>query len=152
MILRIRKEGSDILRKKARVVTSIDRSVRRLIDDMFETMYDANGAGLAAPQVGRSLRIAVIDVGQGPLALINPKITSKSGCVTDVEGCLSFPGVTAKVPRAETVTVEGLDPDGGTVLFQADGLLARAAQHEIDHLDGILFVDRATDVVREIDG
>ncbi len=152
MILRIRKEGSDILRKKARLVTSIDRSVHRLVEDMFETMYDANGVGLAAPQVGRSLQVVVIDVGEGPLALINPKITAQSGSVTDIEGCLSFPGVTAKVPRAEQVTVEGLDLDGKTLLFQADGLLARAVQHEIDHLDGIVIIDRATEVTRETDG
>ena len=87
-----------------------------------------------------------------PLALINPKITAQSGSVTDIEGCLSFPGVTAKVPRAEQVTVEGLDLDGKTLLFQADGLLARAVQHEIDHLDGIVIIDRATEVTRETDG
>jgi len=130
---------------------SIDRSIHKLIDDMFETMYHANGVGLAAPQVGRSLRVVVIDVGQGPLALINPKITASSGSATDVEGCLSIPGVTGKVTRAERVSVEALDPNGETVLFQADRLLARAVQHEIDHLDGILFIDRATEIVRDAD-
>lgn len=151
MVLRIRKEGSEVLRKKARAVAAVDNSIRRLVDDMFETMYHADGVGLAAPQVGRSLRIVVVDVGDGPIALINPKVTSASGSVTDIEGCLSIPGVSGKVPRAERITVEALDADGRQVLFQADGLLARAVQHEVDHLDGILFVDRATEIVRTSD-
>lgn len=151
MVLRIRKEGSEVLRKKARAVTAVDNSIRRLIDDMFETMYHADGVGLAAPQIGRSLRIVVVDVGDGPRALVNPKVTSASGSVTDLEGCLSIPGVSGRVPRAERITVEGLDADGRQVLFQADGLLARAVQHEVDHLDGILFVDRATEIVRASD-
>jgi peptide deformylase len=151
VVLRIRKEGSEVLRKKARAVAAVDNSIRRLVDDMFETMYHADGVGLAAPQVGRSLRIVVVDVGDGPIALINPKVTSASGSVTDIEGCLSIPGVSGKVPRAERITVEALDADGRQVLFQADGLLARAVQHEVDHLDGILFVDRATEIVRTSD-
>lgn len=151
MVLRIRKEGSEVLRKKARAVAAVDNSIRRLVDDMFETMYHADGVGLAAPQVGRSLRIVVVDVGDGPIALINPKVTSASGSVTDIEGCLSIPGASGKVPRAERITVEALDADGRQVLFQADGLLARAVQHEVDHLDGILFVDRATEIVRTSD-
>lgn len=150
MVLRIRTEGSEILRKKARPITSVNRSIKRLAEDMLETMYKARGAGLAAPQIGRDIRLVVIDIGEGPMMLVNPKLTSSAGNVVDVEACLSIPGVSGRVPRAERVCVESLDIDGKTQLLEAEGFLARVMQHEIDHLDGVLFTDRATEVVREI--
>lgn len=114
---------------------------------MFETMYAASGIGLAAPQVGVGKRVIVVDVTpvekeSAPLALINPEIMERMGCVEGTEGCLSIPGVEGVVPRAETVLVRGLDPQGNPFQVRAEGLLARALQHEIDHLDGILFIDR----------
>lgn len=114
---------------------------------MFETMYAASGIGLAAPQIGVGKRVIVVDVTpveeeKAPLALINPEIVERMGYVEGTEGCLSIPGVEGVVPRAETVLVRGLDPQGIPVQVRAEGLLARALQHEIDHLDGILFIDR----------
>jgi peptide deformylase len=149
MVLRIRTEGSEILRKKARPVASVNRSIKRLAEDMLETMYKARGAGLAAPQIGRDIRLVVMDIGEGPLILVNPKLTSSEGSVVDVEACLSIPGVSGKVARAKRVFVEGLDLDGKTQLLEAEGFLARVIQHEVDHLDVVLFIDRATDIVRE---
>jgi len=113
---------------------------------MEETMYAADGAGIAAPQVGISERIIVVDVGEGPLHLINPQVIQASGSVVEREGCLSVPGVSGYVDRAEQVVVTGLDEKGKQKRIQADGWLARALQHEIDHLDGILFIDKATGV------
>lgn len=151
VVLRIRTEGSEILRKKARPIKSVNRSVKRLAEDMLETMYKARGAGLAAPQVGRGIRLVVVDIGEGPLMLVNPRVTSSAGKIVDAEACLSIPGVSGRVARAERVSVESLDIDGKTQLLEAEGFLARVIQHEIDHLDGILFIDRATDIVREND-
>ena len=149
MVLRIRTEGSEILRKKARPVASVNRSIKRLAEDMLETMYKARGAGLAAPQIGRDIRLVVMDIGEGPLMLVNPRVTSSAGKIVDAEACLSIPGVSGKVARAKRVFVEGLDLDGKTQLLEAEGFLARVIQHEVDHLDGVLFIDRATDIVRE---
>lgn len=140
----IRQVPDPVLREKARVVTKIGEHTSRLIDDMLETMYYADGVGLAAPQIGISKRIIVIDVGDGPLALINPQIVSSEGEITEVEGCLSVPGVHGKVARAERVVVEAQDRNGQLIHITGEGLLAIALQHEIDHLDGILFVDKAT--------
>lgn len=135
------------LSTKAAPVARMDDNVRKLIDDMFETMYAASGVGLAAPQVGVGRRVIVVDVSPvekevPPMALVNPEILSRRGMVEATEGCLSVPGVEGVVARPEFVTVKGLNELGDPVKFEAGGLLARALQHEIDHLDGVLFIDR----------
>lgn len=141
----------DILRKKAKYVEKIDARVQTLVDDMIETMYHADGVGLAAPQVGVLKRIIVIDVGEGVHVLINPEIIEEKGEQTDYEGCLSVPGVRAQVKRPEEVLVRALDRDGNEVEIRGNGLMARALCHEIDHLNGVLFLDRAVPgtVIRE---
>ncbi|MGB4266154.1 MAG: peptide deformylase [Limnochordia bacterium] len=140
-VLKVIKAGDPILRQPTQPVTRITKRVSRLIDDMIETMYAVDGVGLAAPQVGVSKKIAVIDVGEGPIALINPKIIEGSGEDIDVEGCLSVPGKQAYVKRMATVKVQAFNEKGKPVQIEAEGLLARALQHEIDHLNGILFTD-----------
>ncbi len=135
------------LSTKAARVARMDDDVRKLIDDMFETMYSASGVGLAAPQIGEGRRVIVIDVSPvekevPPMALVNPEIVAHKGMVEASEGCLSVPGVEGVVARPEFVTVKGLNELGDAVRFEAGGLLARAIQHEIDHLDGVLFIDR----------
>lgn len=140
-VLEIVKIGDPILRQKASPVTKITKKTTKLIQDMIETMYAADGAGLAAPQVGVSLQIVVIDVGEGPIALINPKIIESEGEIIDVEGCLSIPGKKAYVKRAAQVTVVALNEKGKTIRIVGEDYLARALQHEIDHLNGILYVD-----------
>ncbi|NPV79102.1 MAG: peptide deformylase [Firmicutes bacterium] len=149
MVLEIRKEGDPILRMAAAPVTRITQDVKKLAQDMLDTMYAANGVGLAAPQVGIPLRLIVVDVGDGPITLINPVISEASGEVCDREGCLSIPGITGLVTRAELVTAEGQDINGTVRSVRAQGLFSRALQHEIDHLDGILFIDKAKDLIRE---
>lgn len=140
-VLEIVKIGDPILRQKASPVTKITKKTTKLIQDMIETMYAADGAGLAAPQVGVSLQIVVIDVGEGPIVLINPKIIESEGEIIDVEGCLSIPGKKAYVKRAAQVTVIALNEKGKTIRIVGEDYLARALQHEIDHLNGILYVD-----------
>ena len=135
------------LSRKAAPVAEVDDRVRTLIRDMFETMYAAEGIGLAAPQVGVGKRVIVLDVSPvdqnvPPMAIVNPEILERKGSVTGEEGCLSVPGVQGEVCRAETVVVRGLDPEGKPVHLSAAGILSRALQHEIDHLDGVLFIDR----------
>ena len=135
------------LARKAAPVAAVNDRIRALIHDMFETMYSAEGIGLAATQVGVGKRVVVLDVSPvdetvGPLAVVNPEIVSRSGSVTGVEGCLSVPGVQGEVCRAETVEVHGMDAQGDPLRIRADGILSRALQHEIDHLDGVLFIDR----------
>lgn len=149
----IRTTGDPVLREKAKSVPEITPQIQRLLTDMVETMYDAEGIGLAAPQVGISKRIIVIDVQDetGVLKLINPEIVKREGKDLSVEGCLSFPGVAGEVERDESVTVRAQDIDGNTVEYCATGLLARAFQHEIDHLDGILFVDKVTRLLEQND-
>lgn len=147
-ILPIRKEGDPVLRQKAAPVPKVTKRIAKLLQDMEETMYAAEGVGLAAPQVGVSERIIVVDVGEGPIHLVNPILISAEGSVIDVEGCLSIPGVSGYVDRAEKVVVEGLDMKGRKRRIEAEGYLARAFQHEIDHLDGILFTDKATGITR----
>ena len=132
----------DILRKKAKTVEKIDERLKLLISDMIDTMHQADGVGLAAPQVGILKRIVVIDVGDGVHALINPKIISRSGEEIDYEGCLSIPGIRGQVKRPASVVVKALDRDGREIELKADGLLARAVCHETDHLEGILFIDK----------
>ncbi|HCX69912.1 MAG TPA: peptide deformylase [Firmicutes bacterium] len=140
-ILPIREFEDPILRKKALPVEKITRRTQRIIKDMIETLHDAEGAGLAAPQIGLSERMIVVDVGEGPIALINPQILEADGSQRDVEGCLSLPGVCGYVTRKDRVVVEGLNENGKAVRLEAKGLMSRAFQHEIDHLDGKLFVD-----------
>lgn len=143
----IRKLGDDILRKKCRPVETIDEKILTLLDDMAETMNEANGVGLAAPQVGILKRIAVIDIGEGLIELINPEITDFEGNIKDTEGCLSVPGKYGYVVRPSKVTVTALNRDGEKVTYNAEGMLAKAFCHEIDHLDGIVFVDKVTEYV-----
>lgn len=136
-----------VLLTRAAPVSRVTDAVRELVRDMFETMADAEGIGLAAPQVGVSQRVIVVDVSpvekdRPPFALINPEIVAHRGMVEGTEGCLSLPGVEGLVPRHEFVVVRGQDEKGEPVRLEAAGLLARALQHEIDHLDGILFTDR----------
>jgi len=142
-VLEIRKAGDKILKEKAQPVLKIDKRVKKLLDYMAETMVNADGVGLAAPQVGVSLRIIIVDVGEGLIELINPVITACEGCELGNEGCLSIPGVFGEVERFAEVTVEGLNRFGKRVHIIATGLLGRALQHEIDHLEGILFIERA---------
>ena len=135
------------LARKAAPVASVDDRIRALVRDMFETMYAAEGVGLAATQVGVGKRVIVLDVSPvdetiAPVAVVNPEIVSRNGSATSVEGCLSVPGVQGEVCRAETVEVRGLDERGNPLRIHADGILSRALQHEIDHLDGVLFIDR----------
>lgn len=137
------KHPDPILREKALEVRRINSNIVKLLDDMKETMYAAEGVGLAAPQVGISKRVAVIDAGdeQGLIELINPEIISKSGEQLGPEGCLSFPGLMGDVRRAKICKVRALNRDGETFEIEGEGLLARALQHEIDHLNGVLFTD-----------
>lgn len=135
--------GTDVLREKAKEVKEITPNIVKLLDNMLDTLYAANGVGLAAPQIGVSKRVVVIDVGEGPVEFINPVIVEQEGQEDGSEGCLSIPGVTGEVIRAAKVVVEALNRKGELQRIEAEGLFARACQHEIDHLEGILFVDKA---------
>ncbi len=132
----------DILRKKSKTVEKIDNRILSILDDMAETMHHANGAGLAAPQVGILKRLVVIDVGMGLIKLINPVIIKSYGEQLESEGCLSIPGIFGTVKRPEKVIVRALNENGQTVELEGTELLARAFCHEIDHLDGVLFIDK----------
>ncbi len=142
-----RDADNETLRKKCREITEIDEKILTLAEDMKETMYEKNGVGLAAPQVGVLKRIIVIDVGEGPITLINPVIVYKKGAKQDMEGCLSVPGVWGIVERPEQVIVRGLNLEGETVEIEASGLLAVAFCHEIDHLDGVLYTDKVIEYI-----
>jgi len=145
MILDLVLEPNDILRRKSQPVETITPELLRFIEDMKETMQENNGIGLAAPQVGRNIRIFTVATQEGTLALINPEITSKSFRKEfDEEGCLSIPGMFIKVKRAKQVKVRALNEKGQEFTFTAKGLFARVIQHELDHLDGILMFDRIT--------
>ncbi len=139
------KEPDEVLHKKAKEITKITPNVQKLLTDMAETMYDADGVGLAAPQVGILKRAIVVDVGDdhGLIELINPEIVASSGEQLGSEGCLSIPALNGEVRRAMEVTVKGLDRDGNEITITGSELLARALQHEIDHLNGVLFTDIA---------
>jgi len=153
-VLDIKKYPAPVLKKKAAAVSVFDEELQKLIEDMVETMYAAPGVGLAAPQVGVSKRLAVIDISsrddQHPLiVLINPCVLRTAGEVEFEEGCLSIPEYTAKVKRSESLVVRAHDRNGDEVEIEADGLLAIALQHEIDHLDGFLLIDRISPIKRE---
>jgi peptide deformylase len=132
----------DILRKKSRCVEKIEERILQLLDDMVETMYKEDGVGLAAPQVGILKRVIVIDIGEGLIKLINPEIVEQQGEQQDEEGCLSVPGIVGEVTRPYKVKVKGINELGEEIEIEATGLLARAFCHEIDHLEGILFIDK----------
>ena len=140
-VLDIRVLGDPILRKPTRPVTEITDDVRRLIGDLFDTMYEAGGIGLAAPQVGREERVTVVHVDEHKFALVNPEVLDQSGNDRAEEGCLSIPDIYGDVNRSLTVTVRALDENGQSRQITASGLLARCMLHEIDHLDGKLFID-----------
>jgi len=153
-VLKIYTYPDEILKRRAEAVENIDGSVQTLIDDMVETMYAAPGIGLAAPQVGRSLRVIVVDVsgadgGYPLITLVNPEIVDHHGVMDSEEGCLSVPNYTSTIRRHASVLVRGIDRNGKEMEIEAEGLLSRALQHEIDHLDGILFVDRMSRIKRE---
>lgn len=138
----LRYEGDPLLRKKSRKVEVIDKKIKTLIEDMAETMYKEEGVGLAAPQVGILKRVVVIDIGEGLIKLINPEIIFQEGEQINTEGCLSIPGINGEVKRPEKVKVKYLDLDGTEKTLEGTGLLAIALCHEIDHLNGILFIDK----------
>lgn len=145
----IRVEGDEILRKKSRKVEEINERILTLIEDMKETMYAADGVGLAAPQIGILKRIVVIDVGNGPITLINPEIIKEEGNQVDYEGCLSIPGEQGKVERPYKVTIKALNEKGDQIELEGEELLARAICHEVDHLDGVLFIDKVIEEEEE---
>ena len=142
--------GNNVLRARAEEVAGFDDEIRELIERMYDMMAENRGLGLAAPQIGISKRIFVYDVGEGRHALVNPRLVKGSGEHVGIEGCLSIPGLQGEVPRYERVTAAGLDEDGNKIKIKAEGLLARVFQHEIDHLDGTLFIDRADPETLEI--
>ena len=139
----VREEGDEILRKKSREVETVDDKIRQLLDDMVDTMHKYNGVGLSAVQVGILKRVVVIDLydDKGPIKLVNPVITKEKGKQEVEEGCLSFPNKYAKLVRPAEVIVEALDENGKHIQIKAKGLLAQAIAHELDHLEGILFID-----------
>jgi peptide deformylase len=143
-ILPIKRFGEPVLREPANPVEQFDDALRKLAEDMLETMYDAPGVGLAGPQVGVSLRLIVFDDGTGPRRLANPELHDLQGEQVGEEGCLSLPGLYFPVTRAMSVQVTGIELDGTPVVFQAEEFLARILQHETDHVNGILFIDRLT--------
>lgn len=147
-VLPLRFEGDPVLRAKAKPVAKVTKRIQKLLRDMEETMYAADGVGLAAPQIGVLERLIVVDAGDGPIHIVNPVLEHGEGSEIDREGCLSIPGVYGYVDRYARVVVSGLDPKGKPIWIDGQGLLARVLQHEIDHLDGILFIDKATGVSR----
>jgi peptide deformylase len=148
-VLTIRRIGDPVLKQIAEPVEKIDKEIKKLIKDMIETMAEADGVGLAAPQVGRSVRLIVLDMGEGPFEIINPVVTEMEGEQVGPEGCLSVPDYYGDVKRFLKVTVEGLNRNGRKVKITGEELLARALQHEIDHLDGVLYVERASSLYRQ---
>jgi peptide deformylase len=156
MVLPIYLYGQKVLRKRATEVSKINPELVKLADDMLETMYDSAGIGLAAPQVGKSIRLIVVDVSgeeeeKKPLVLFNPVVVDPRDACTAEEGCLSVPGIWADVERPETITVQAMGKDGKALtLKNISGLLARCIQHEIDHLNGVLFVDKISNTDRTL--
>lgn len=148
----IRTEGEEVLRKRCREVTELTPRIQELIEDMLETMYEADGVGLAAPQVGVLRRIVVIDVGDGPVILVNPEILETSGSQTGDEGCLSVPGKCGVVTRPNYVRVRAVDENMEPFELEGEELFARAVCHECDHLDGILYVDKVEGALKDNKG
>ena len=150
-VLKVRRYGDPVLRRRAEPIATVTPEIRRLADDMIETMYDEVGIGLAAPQIGASVRLLVVgdEEGRGAQVLVNPVNTEQGGTVTAEEGCLSLPGFFAPVTRAQWVKVEAQDLEGQPLSLTARGLRSRVFQHEIDHLDGVLFIDRVDAVTRD---
>lgn len=142
-IRNIRIGTDEVLRKTCKPVREITPRLLTLLEDMADTMHEANGVGLAAPQVGVLKRAVVIDIGEGPVELINPVILETSGSQIDEEGCLSLPGKSAPVERPYYVKAKAMDREGNEFIIEGEGLMARALCHEIDHLDGILYIDKA---------
>ena len=141
-ILQIHTLPDPVLKKKAKKVTKIDGSIQKLIDDMLETMPRAGGVGLAAPQIGVSLRIITLQLpDEDPIAIVNPEIVKRNGEREVSEGCLSVPGYVGEIKRADSVTLKGLNREGKAIRLKATGLMAQAIEHELDHLDGVLYVD-----------
>ena len=141
----------DVLRKRSRRVDKFDKRLRTLLDDMAATMYDAEGVGLAAPQVGILKRVVTIDVGDGLIELVNPEIIASEGAAIGPEGCLSVPGRRGTVERPEKVTVVAQNRDGKMLQLEAEGLLAICLCHELDHLDGIVYVDKMIEDVTDME-
>lgn len=140
----IRQEGDPVLRQKAKPIPEVTPNIQKLLTDLADTLYDTqNGIGLAAPQIGILKRAIVVDVGQGLLELVNPEVIHSEGEQVGPEGCLSLPGLSGEVLRAYKVTVKALNRNGEEITITGEGLLARCLLHEIDHLDGVLFTDRA---------
>jgi len=150
-VLKVRRYGDPVLRRRAAPVEGVTPEICRLVADMVDTMYDEVGIGLAAPQVGVSVRLMVVgdEEGRGTQVLVNPAITAHGGTIMAEEGCLSLPGIFAQVTRSEWVTLEAQDLEGQPVAITARGLRSRVFQHEIDHLDGVLFIDRVEPVLRD---
>ncbi len=153
-VLEIKKYPEPVLKQRAQEITDINGNLQELIDNMVETMYAAPGIGLAANQVGELKRVIVVDITAGKekgnlIVLVNPEIAEAEGKTDSEEGCLSVPKYTSIIKRAKKVLVKGLDRDGNPVEIEAEGLLARAFQHEIDHLEGVLFIDRLSPIKRE---
>ena len=149
-LLEVRVAGDPVLKKICAPVEKIDKRLRKLLDDMAETMYSKEGVGIAAPQVGESIRAVVVDVdGKNRYDMINPVIIHREGSVVDNEGCLSCPNLFGDVERAEKIRVEFISRFGKKKTLEADGLLARCVQHELDHLEGQLFIDIAKNISKE---
>ena len=146
----IRIIGDPVLRQRAAEVTQVDGALARLCDDMLHTMYEAPGIGLAAPQVGVQKRLFVYDVGEGPGVVVNPEIVEARGSWVYEEGCLSVPGLSWEIERPNEIHIKGYDLDGNEVDIEADELLGRLFQHEFDHLDGVLLVERLDDDMRKV--
>lgn len=149
--LEIKKAGDPVLKEICKPVDRVDSKLRKLLDDMADTLYDANGVGLAAPQVGIPIRVVVIDVGDGLIEMVNPVIKYREGEQLGAEGCLSVPGIFGDVKRAEVVKVEFTDRKNKRKVLTGSGLLARCIQHELDHLEGRLFIDIAESLRRDED-
>jgi len=149
-VRKIREMGDEVLNKVCKPIDKMTLRTRILINDMLDTMYEANGVGLAAPQVGILKRLVVIDVGEGPIVLINPEIIETAGEQTGDEGCLSVPGKAGEVTRPNYVKVKALNEDMEEVILEGEELLARAFCHEIDHLDGHLYVELVTNGLKEV--
>lgn len=146
-VYKIVEIGDEVLREKARPVKEVTPNIHKLLDNMADTMYAAKGVGLAAPQIGVSKRVVVVDIGEGLIELVNPEILEASGAtVMDAEGCLSVPNMIGEVARADILVVKALNRKGEEVVYRVKGFLARAFQHEIDHLEGIIFVDKASNL------